>query len=194
MSKEDYHTIFVSRRGVLEPIIMYKDKINLSILFWDVSINERCIVSRNLYENLRICGIFNKLLKPEIELKSMDATDYFFDPCDTKEIFQKLQDELPGEKIPMTNETRDRLEEIEELGRRSANKWKGEKVGELVHSLTSFVEHHQDSLLHAKRRMADISGILDAVQQFLIEENKYNESIGVATDTESCGTKRHRSY
>lgn len=194
MSKEDFRANFVYQNGLLEPIIMYKDKINLSALLWNVSVSERNVVSQVLREKLRRNGVFDKLIKPELELRSMDATDYFFDPRDTKEIFEKLQDELSGDKIPMTNETRNRLEEIEALGRRAADKWQGEKVAELVHSLTSFVEQHQDSLLHAKRRMADISGILDAVQQFLIEENKYKESVGVAADTESCGNKRPRSY
>lgn len=193
MSKEDFHANFVSQNGLLEPIIMYKDKINLSALLWNVSANERHVASQKLYEKLRRNGIFDKLIRSELELRSMDATEFFFDPRDTKEIFEKLQNELPGDKIPITNETRNRLEEIEEIGRRAAHKWQGEKVAELVHSLTSFVEHHQDSLLHAKRRMADISGILDAVQQFLIEENKYKESVGIATNAESCGTKRHRS-
>ncbi len=202
MSKDDFSAIFVPRAGLVEPIIMYKDKINLSVLFWNANINERCVASRKLYEKMRNDGIFDKLIKPEIELTSIDATDYFFHPRDTKEIFEKLQQELPGDKIPMTNETRARLQQLEELGQRAADKWEGEKVGELVHSLTSFVENHQNAMIHAKRRMADIGGILDAVQQFLIEENKYKESVGVATkesvgvatNTETCVTKRRRTH
>lgn len=177
MSLADYKTHFIMEGSYAVAVICYKNRINLTTLLWDANHEDSYKAAERLYENLCMSGESDKLLVPEIQVSMIGYLRYFFHPRDTKVLYQKLVDLLPYEKKPMTKETETKLDEIQNYGERFAKQWEGEEVERLVFALTNFVEQNPDSLKHAKRRLADIAGIVDAVERFVAEEKIFKASL-----------------